>query len=485
MALTSTAFEVEVDYAPLGAAREVFSRRDPEVVLSGPAGTGKTRGLLEKVHLCASKYPGIRGLLLRKTQADLVGSALVTYQRKVLHPLDNVEFFGGSSREPPAFHYPNGSEILLGGLDKSSKVMSKEFDLVYVNEATEISEDDYESVTTRLRNGAMPYQQILSDCNPGPPTHWLKRRADSGRTVMLESRHEHNPQLWDSARGEWTLFGQSYIKTLDALTGVRKLRLRHGIWAAAEGMVYFDVWDSAIHLISKIPTTSANVDRWGVPTSWPRYWVFDFGYTNPFCWQAWAEDPDGRLYRYAEIYRSQRLVEDHAADILKLHGARMSARGLEWPAGTPRPQRLICDHDAEDRATLERHLGMPTHAAIKSVSPGIQATASRLKKAGDGLPRLFYVRDALVYRDPIMADRMKPTCSEEEIEAYVWDTTNGRRKGEEPVKADDHGMDATRYMVAHKDLNPGRAFTPAVGGTRPMVNAYQQVASRYQPIQRR
>jgi predicted transcriptional regulator len=38
----------------------------------------------------------------------------------------------------------------------------------------------------------------------------------------------------------------------------------------------------------------------------------DFGYTNPFVMQWWAEDPDGRLYLYREIYRTRRLVEDHA-----------------------------------------------------------------------------------------------------------------------------------------------------------------------------
>lgn len=423
----------------------MFSRRDPEVILSGPAGTGKTRGLLEKVHLCASKYPGIRGLLLRKTQADLVGSALVTYQRKVLHPLDSVEFFGGSSKEPPAFHYPNGSEILLGGLDRASKVMSKEYDLVYVNEATEITEDDYESVTTRLRNGAMPYQQLLADCNPSSPTHWIKRRADTGRTLMLESRHEHNPLLWDRERCEWTPFGRTYIEKLDALTGVRKLRLRHGLWAAAEGMVYADVWEPALHIINRFPSTDDN-PLGDPPRDWPRYWSVDFGYIHPFVWAAWAEDPDGRLYRYREIHMTQRLVEDHAETIKTA------------TTGDPRPMAIICDHDAEDRATLERHLGMPTLPAYKSVSPGLQAVAARLRRAGDGKARIFFMRDSLVEVDPWAKDNSKPTCTEEEVEGYVWNEAMGHKKGEEPVKIHDDGLDGTRYVVAFVD---GLAIDPS------------------------
>lgn len=420
---------VRLRYEPHGGNREVFLRREAEVLLSGPAGTGKSRACLEKLHLCAAKYPGMRGLIVRKTLTSLTASALVTFREKVLHPLDGVTFFGGNKVEPAAFRYPNGSRIVVGGLDKASKIMSSEYDLIYVNEATELLEDDWERLTTRNRYGVMPYQQIIGDCNPDAPHHWLKLRCDAGKTVMLESRHEDNPLLWDRQAGTWTEFGAEYIAKLDALTGVRFLRLRRGIWAAAEGLVY-DGWDRALHLI----------DRFPIPAAWPRYWVVDFGYTNPFVWQAWAEDPDGRLYRYREIYQTQRLVEDHAADIKRI------------VKDEPRPRAIICDHDAEDRATLERHLRMTTVAAHKAVSPGIQAVASRLKVAGDGKPRLFLLRDSLVYRDPALVDKHLPTCTEEEVESYVWDTSGGRKRGEEPVDKDNHGMDAMRYLVAHHDL---------------------------------
>ena len=434
-------------YTPRGAAREVFVRRDPEVLLSGPAGTGKSRSCLEKLHLCASKYPGMRALMARKTLISLTSTTLVTYTRKVLHPLDGVQFFGGSAQEPPQYRYPNGSRLVVGGMDKPSKIMSSEYDVIYTPEATELTENDWESCTTRLRNWVMPYQQMLGDCNPDAPHHWLKKRADAGRLAMLESRHEDNPEPF-TEDGIVTARGMDYIGKLDALTGVRLLRLRRGIWAAAEGMVY-DGWDAALHLI----------DRRDIPKEWPRYWVIDFGYTNPFCWQAWAEDPDGRLYRYREIYMTQRLVEDHAKQI------------LEETKGDPRPRAVICDHDAEDRATFERHAKVKTTAAHKSVSPGIQAVASRLKRAGDGRPRLFLLRDSLVERDQQRVDAGLPACTEQEIEGYVWDTSSGRKKGEEPVKRDDHGMDALRYMVAHLSESPPPAANAAAAPTRDSYHA--------------
>ena len=96
---------------------------------------------------------------------------------------------------------------------------------------------------------------------------------------------------------------------------------------------------------------------------------------------------------------------------------------------------------------------MKTTPAHKDKSPGIQAVASRLKVAGDGKPRLFLLRDSLVERDPILEEAKKPTCTEEEIDAYVWDIANGRKKGEEPLDKDNHGMDALRYVVARVDRN--------------------------------
>lgn len=381
----------------------------------------------------------MRGLMARKTRASLTESAMVTFDEKVLHELDRVNFHTTTQE----YRYPNGSVIVVGGLDKATKIMSSEYDMMYVQEATEPTEHDWESLTTRLRNGVMPYQQLLGDCNPDSPSHWLKKRADAGKTLMLESRHEDNPTLWDRIKGGWTELGAAYIAKLEALTGVRYLRLRKGIWAAAEGMVY-DGWDRAVHLVDAFP----------IPREWPRYWSVDFGFVNAFVWQAWAEDPDGRLYRYKEIYRTQRLVEDHARDILSAVGAFKRPDGsVEWGA-EPRPRAIICDHDAEGRATLEKYLRMPTVPAHKAVTEGIQAVAGRLKPARDGRPRLFLCHDSLVYRDPLLAEAKRPTCAEEEIEGYVWDTSAGRKRGEEPVKVDDHGMDCLRYMAAHID-NPG------------------------------
>jgi PBSX family phage terminase large subunit len=325
--------------------------------------------------------------------------------------------------------FENGSVVVLGGLDKASRIMSTEYDIIFVQEATELDENDWESLTTRLRNGVVPFQQLIADCNPSTPTHWLKARTDAGKTTILESKHEDNPVLFnlDGATREQ---GASYLSKLDNLTGVRYQRLRKGRWVAAEGVIYEDF--GSVHLVDSLPENSA---------AWTRWWAVDFGFTNPFVLQCWAEDPDGRLYLYREIYRTQTLVEDHAKSILDI--VMQDGKWIE-----PKPRGIICDHDAEGRATLERCLGLGTTAAQKSVTEGIQLVQARLKQAGDNKPRLFIVRDALVRRDPSLVDAKRPLCTQEEIPGYVWDT-----KKEAPIKEDDHGCDAMRYIVMHRDFH--------------------------------
>ncbi len=443
-----TAQVVEHTYRPRGACAGILTARQPEVLISGPAGTGKSRACLEKICAMCLLNPGMRALIVRKTATSLKTTADKTWREHVANELllaGEVTYKVADSR----YDFRNGSTVQLGGMDKASRIMSSEYDIIYIQEATELSEDDWEHLTTRLRNGRVSFQQLIADCNPSAPTHWLKARCDTKSTVLLESRHEDNPVLVDP-NGKLTTKGSSYLSVLDALTGVRYQRLRKGKWAAAEGLIYED-FDSTIHLIDCMP------DGW---ESWPRYWGVDFGFTNPFVCQFWAEDPDGRLYLYRELYQTKRTVDGHAAVILDavapVQTEGSSRSGRTWTE--PRPRAVVCDHDAEGRAVLERELELSTVPAHKAVSEGIQAVQVRLKPAGDGRPRLFILRGALLRRDNELAEAKKPTCTEEELPGYIWAVkpgTGGATAKEVPVKEDDHGMDAMRYVVAHRDLRGG------------------------------
>jgi phage terminase large subunit len=415
-------------YRPRGGAKSLFPCRDSEILCAGPAGTGKTRAVLEKVNRWMLKCPGSRALLVRKTRASMTESVLVTYESKVIP--ENTDLYpdvhSTLRRVRQSYEYPNGSSIVVGGMDNADRIMSTEYDLIAAFEATELTEDDWEKLTTRLRNGVMPFQQAVADCNPAGPGHWLNLRANSGRMTRLLSHHQDNPVLWDGSG--WTPRGKVYISRLDALTGTRHARLRLGRWAAAEGLIYPE-YDPDIHLI----------DSFKIPDSWRRIRAIDFGYVHPFVCLWAAFDEDDRMYVYRQWYMSRRLVSDHAGKINALSVGE-------------RYECTVTDHDAEDRATLEKILG-PTLLARKEVRLGIESVSLRFRKTADR-PRLYILRDSLVEKDANLADAKQPTCLEEELECYSWATApDGKIAKDEPMKVNDDACDALRYACMQRKLS--------------------------------
>src|SRR5574343_726471 len=92
-----------------GGALALWRCKDPEVILSGPADTGKTFGGLHKLDALCWKYSGAQAAIVRKTQKSLYGSVCVTFQQKVAN-MKAVQPYGGD-KTPERYIYPNGSVV--------------------------------------------------------------------------------------------------------------------------------------------------------------------------------------------------------------------------------------------------------------------------------------------------------------------------------------------------------------------------------------
>ena len=330
-------------YAPRGACATLLYNTMPELVVSGPAGSGKSLASLVKLDFCCRHYPGTRALIARKTRSSLSDTGLVTWERDVLgydHPL----VLDGPQRAwRRTYNYENGSQVVVGGLDKPGRILSAEYDLVFIQQAEEASLWDYETVMTRLRGQALPFRQILSDCNPESPMHWLKQRCDNGAAVMLNSEHTDNPLLWDLGAGDWTEFGLEYIATLDRLTGSRKLRLRFGKWAVPEGAIY-SLFDDERHKCAAFP----------IPRLWPRIVAIDP--VGAFIGALWmAIDPgSGIVNVYREyLHPFGPPTSQHVRNILKLSGYNERGQSLgqaesifSWVGGGPSERQARSDWQA-------------------------------------------------------------------------------------------------------------------------------------------
>ena len=420
-------------YQPYGAALTLLYDRGPELLLSGPAGTGKSRACLEKLHLCALKYSRMRGLIVRKTRESLSEAALVTYEDKVLPERSSIAE-GARRNFRQVYTYPNRSQIVVGGLDKPGKIMSTEYDMIYVQEAIELDLPDWLALTTRLRNNVMPYQQLIADCNPDTPTHWLWRRAQSGMAAMFHSRHEDNPRLFRD--GVLTEEGRIYIERLDRLghrnpdtgqiEGTEYARLRLGQWVQATGLVY-DVWSDGSP--DGNVTEAADYQEGAGAV----FWAVDDGYagsrdpqsghfsadSHPRVFLLVQERGDGQLNVFYEDYRVKALSDAHIADI----------QALPYPE----PEYIALDSSAAELRGRLQQAGLYTRGKPARVDESIKVLRRMLAPDANGIRRI----------------RVHPRCKHlrAEMASYRYDPQSGQ-----PIKEYDHGPDALRYLAWTKRM---------------------------------
>jgi len=397
------------EYKPYGGVESLWKCRDREVMISGPAGTGKTRGTLEKIVLALMKYPGARALISRKTRADLTETVLVTLEN---HVLPDWGGWGDVQRgNRSVYHLPNGSDLVVAGWDKPGKILSGEYDIIVAHQAEELDQESWENAVSRLRWNHMPYQQAIAECNPGPPEHWLLKRVEEKRMTHIMSRHGDNPAVTPE-----------YLELLKStLTGHRLQRLFYGKWVAAEGLVY-DAFDQVVHVKRQRRTYSRFI------------LAIDDGFTNPLAAYLYGVDGDGRIHALREFYETKTLPDKVLTWAKRIRRAveRVSDNGLEAVIIDPSAAKLIAAFGGE---------GFPVIAADNSVNDGIKTVLEYLAVQKDGEPRLTI--------DPCCVNLLREFC------AYEWARDRAGNQKDVPLKRNDHALDALRYLANYLRHNSG------------------------------
>lgn len=430
---------------------------EPELCYSGRRFGGKSWIGCAKALLYASCYPGARVALCREERASMEGTTLLTLRSEIVP----AEFWADHWREGKSTLYlPNGSEIMCFGLDKPGRALGARYGLAVVDQAEQLDYNQFQIINSCVMQVGMPFHQSMMLFNPDSPEHWAfkrykpddgdgDRRDESGR-VFARVVHVMPNDLMG-------FLSENSRARLDGMDGVWRLRYRMGMWAAFEGSVYGDLWLPSLHVVDA-PDEWA---RWGgnPPPDWSRYRAIDYGLQNPFVCQWWAESPDGIFYRYREIYHSGRITEDHARQINaleadELNTLRECARAESDHRATAYLDELNFRFSVSDparpdlRETLAR-FGISTHPADNDILAGIESFRAMFKNGAAG-PRMRFVRDALVERDPALVQRKVPCCTEEEVAGYRWQKhrSSGVESGPRdlPIKENDHGMDAARYL---------------------------------------
>lgn len=480
-----------------------------QILLEGPAGTGKTRGLLEWVHYMCDTYPMIRVLFLRKTKEALAESVLDTWENHVLwrgHPC-----ITGSAgvRNRQSYTFPNGSHIVLGGLkdaQQRDKTLSTQYDIVILFEGRQVTDyDSYQMLARANRNFRIPWQLRIVDTNPGPEFHFLNIhfpkpevggcfrsipeeyrtappfvvRCEEGHTsvfpkpeeieldeegrirvpcgvcgrlspgstmLRLLSRFQDNPVYWDADRRTWTDAGREYVEgNLAQLSGAPYANLYLGQWQNEEGVIYAE-WDPMVHIIDRLPE----------PPKW-YFGAFDKGLRHPGCLQVWGVIGD-RMYRVSETYRTEQNIDWWAEQVV-----RMNQRfGLQAVVCDPSEPEYIAKFNDMLGERRGRDGGRIARGADNARLTGIDMVRWGLSSR-DGGPRIFVIRGSHEGLDQKRVAQMKPASLEQEIGSYVWKKVMPDQaiKEEPDPTCDDHACDACRYAAM---FLWGRDMTPV---TRP------------------
>lgn len=171
------------------------------LVLKGGGGSGKSifagRKVLERV----TGEPGHRWLICRKVARTLRDSCFAQLRGQITEHYPDAG--ARVNKGDMWIGFPNGSEIIFAGLDDVEKLKSiYNITGIWVEEASELLDGDFNQLDIRLRTTFPYYLQMILSFNPISVNHWLKKRfwdQTDPRARVHESTYKDNRFLPEEA----------------------------------------------------------------------------------------------------------------------------------------------------------------------------------------------------------------------------------------------------------------------------------------------
>jgi len=299
------------------------------------------------------------------------------------------------------YSHHNTVEVACCGGDNErswQRIQGKTTAGAYFDEITNLPQTLVQNICKGCRHQGKVWPKFMT-CNPDHPSHFIKQLyidSDNLDKRVWYFGLQDNPSLTDE-----------YIKEVKQLyTGAMYERMIEGKWVQAEGIVYNE-FDRDKHLFKTVKNTIKD-----------HVIGIDWGYTNPLAIILMAVDYDGNYYELDEIYHRQQHIDESLKAVMKAKG---------WLDMKPRVSYGYADTNRPDCIqSMHKLLGFPILGAIKDVEDGIQCVNGMLKK-GKLLTHDTKCPNLLI-----------------EKESYCW---KDKAKKDEPVKDNDHLVDAERYVI--------------------------------------
>lgn len=241
-----------------------------EALFGGAAGGGKSSALL----MAAMQYvdvPGYSAILFRRTYADLaLPGALMDRFKSWIATQDDIHW----NANQYVATFPSGARISFGYLNNTNDYLrykGSEFQFIGMDEVTEIRENDYRYLFSRLRRPAsgelskVPLR-MRSASNPAP--NWVRQRfiveGPETSRIFVPSMLTDNPGI----------DADSYRMALQALDPIERRRLEMGDWWATSLGTLFDRTDFPIidhHEVPQVTSSARAIRFWDMAATEPSH----------------------------------------------------------------------------------------------------------------------------------------------------------------------------------------------------------------------
>lgn len=278
--------------------RQFFMERHKYVGYGGARGGGKSWAVRHKAALMCFKYPGIRVGIFRRTHPELKANHI----DPLIKELGQCARYIQSERE---FRVLGGSTIKLIYADCERdmlKFQGLEFDILFIDEATQIIEAWYDMLMACVRGVNSFPKRIYITCNPGGVGHaWVKRLF-----ITRQYKEKENPedyafiQALPSDNKALIRSSPEYIAQLESLPPKLRAAWLYGSWDIFEGQFFEEFIDDPAHYDDRRWTHV--IEPFEIPEYWRIYRSFDWGFAKPFSCDWWAVDVDGRAYLILQYY---------------------------------------------------------------------------------------------------------------------------------------------------------------------------------------
>ena len=306
----------DVVWSPQPKQMAFLERPEYEALYGGAAGGGKSDALLAEA-LRQVHIPHYRAIILRKTFPQL--SELIDRSREIYQPAFPAARYNGTAH---CWTFPSGAKIYFGSMQREAdrtQYQGKRYDFVGFDELTHFSWAEYSYMMSRNRpGGAGTRVYIRATTNPGGRGHgWVKDRFITAAKPLTPIVGEYTVVAPDGTAHKIkrsrifvpaTVFDNqklltndpTYIANLAMMPEAEKQALLYGSWDSFDGQVFREWRDDPDHYDDQRFTHV--IAPFKVPSWWPIYRGFDFGYSKPFSVGWYAVDGDGVIYRIAEYY---------------------------------------------------------------------------------------------------------------------------------------------------------------------------------------